>query len=103
MEGESKRKHIAIMKVNGTEFEWEKIVLRSVRPFIMRDLEVDEEAARGSEGARRVESLIKSQIEEMIEEGKLEWCERNGDCDDGDIPKPLIRLRVSQRYSAFRL
>ncbi|KAF8294829.1 DNA repair exonuclease [Clavulina sp. PMI_390] len=105
-EGESIQKYVALLRIQGTQYELEPIPLRTVRPFIVEDLELASEAE--DEGvdltdSQAVMKFIRSKIEELIRRVKERWVERmraaQADDDEEEInyPEgllPLIRLRI---------
>ncbi|KAJ6029711.1 hypothetical protein N7499_000858 [Penicillium canescens] len=104
--GEAVTKHVSILSVTGREFKNEPIRLKTVRPFVMREIVMSEEKeaqklARKENNRTEVTRFLMSIVEELIEEANAEWLEaqgeRNEDDDDEDAPQaplPLIRLRV---------
>jgi double-strand break repair protein MRE11 len=99
--GEAVPKHVAILTVTGKSFQVEKRRLKSVRPFMTRDLVLasdsrfkglDKKRDNRPELTRRLMAVV----EEMIEAANNEWDEiQEGDeLDEGERPLPLIRLRV---------
>lgn len=100
MPGEAVTKKVALLKVTGKEFKVEPIRLKSVRPFIMREIVLAEERAlkniwKKDNNRTQVTRHLEDIVNEMIAEAKQEY--RNAqdeDVADVDIPRPLIRLRV---------
>ncbi|KAF9426240.1 Double-strand break repair protein mre11a [Podila epigama] len=115
-EGESKDKHVAILKICKNKLKVEKVRLRSVRPFIMRDVVLADQQLDPTK-PNKVSSFISKRIRELVQDAKEEWIAKNGTSrkrrmysdggsDDeepvqgedieGEIeaPKPLVRLRV---------
>jgi double-strand break repair protein MRE11 len=104
--GEAVTKQVSILCVTGREFKNEPIRLKTVRPFVMREIVMSEEKeaqklARKENNRTEVTRFLMSIVEELIEEANAEWLEaqgeRNEDDDDEDAPQaplPLIRLRV---------
>jgi double-strand break repair protein MRE11 len=103
MPGEAVPKHVAILKVTGKEFKVEPILLKSVRPFIMKEIVLAEEPAlknlwkKDNNRTEITRHLIKI-VEELIEEAKQQWRDVQVGEITGEEPLPLIRLRVE--YSA---
>lgn len=105
MPGEAVSKHVAILSITGRDFKLEPIRLKSVRPFVMKEmiLSEDKEAkklAREDNRSRLTQYLV-SIVEGLIVQAKQEWSEMQDEVDPDDeieIPLPLIRLRVE--YSA---
>lgn len=103
--GEAVPKQVSILSVTGREFKNEPIRLKSVRPFVMREIVLSEEKgaqklARKENNRTEVTRLLMSIVDELIEEANAEWLEMQGERDDQDEddtpepPLPLVRLRV---------
>ncbi|KAG0040995.1 Double-strand break repair protein mre11a [Podila clonocystis] len=116
-EGESKTKHVAILKICKNKFSIEKIRLTSVRPFIMGDVTLADHDLDPTK-PNKVNSFISKRIRDLVQEAKDDWIAKNGrasrkrrmysegidseqeeaapEANDGeiDVPKPLVRLRV---------
>lgn len=107
--GEAVTKQVAIVSITGREFKCEPIRLKSVRPFVMREIVLSEEKgaqkfARKEGNRTEVTRFLMSIVEELIEEANAEWRETHGaqnqddDEDDDEEPRepplPLVRLRV---------
>ncbi len=87
-----------MIKIQGKEFEFEPIRLRSVRPFIFDDINLMDEQNKGAVLKTKVQvnKFLKSKVKEMIARANQEWAELHQD-EDQDQPEPmlpLIRLRV---------
>lgn len=116
-EGESRTKHVAILKICKNKFSIEKIRLTSVRPFIMSDITLADHGLDPTK-PNKVSSFISKRIRELVQEAKDDWVAKNGrtsrkrrmysegdDSEDEEaasesnngeivVPKPLVRLRV---------
>ncbi|KAL4891509.1 Mre11 DNA-binding presumed domain-containing protein [Aspergillus ambiguus] len=100
--GEAVAKHVAILSVTGREFKCEPIRLKSVRPFVMKEIILSEEKgaqklARKENNRTEVTRFLMTIVEELIEQAKAEWLEMHDDAADDEeqeIPLPLVRLRV---------
>ncbi|KAG0287058.1 Double-strand break repair protein mre11a [Linnemannia gamsii] len=116
-EGESKEKHVALLKICRGKFKLDKIRLASVRPFIMGDLVLADHQIDPT-NQQKVNSLISRKVRELVEEAKADWLDKNkttarkrrkdpedqSDEEDADqdqngyqqteVPKPLVRLKV---------
>lgn len=101
--GEAVQKQVSLLTITGREFKSEPIPLKTVRPFVMKEivLSEDKEAkklARKENNRTEVTRLLMTYVEDLIEQAKAEWIESHQDDMDGDeepeIPLPLIRLRV---------
>ncbi|KAJ6129261.1 hypothetical protein N7512_002041 [Penicillium capsulatum] len=104
--GEAVTKQVAIVSITGRGFKSEPVRLKSVRPFVMREIILSEEKgaqklARKENNRTEVTRFLMTIVEELIEEAKSEWLDMHGDAEDVDadeesreIPLPLVRLRV---------
>lgn len=102
--GEAVSKHVAILSITGKDFECETIPLKSVRPFIMREIVLQEEPgmktlARKDNNRTAITGHLDKIVHEMIAEANESWRDNySGDTDEEqrqeDPPLPLIRLRV---------
>ncbi|KAJ4296639.1 meiotic recombination [Kalmusia sp. IMI 367209] len=110
MPGEAMPKHVAILSIDTSNAEKERkfwcqpIRLKSVRPFIMKDIVlqeqqevIDRQLWRVSDNKNKISSIVIEIIEDLIEEAKREWLELQDDRDEDEeieVPLPLVRLRV---------
>ncbi|KAJ5330321.1 hypothetical protein N7476_000104 [Penicillium atrosanguineum] len=102
--GEAVAKQVSIVSITGREFKSEPIRLKTVRPFVMREIVLSEEKgaqklARKDNNRTEVTRFLMSIVEELIEEANAHSREMHGEPDDGEeesqeIPLPLVRLRV---------
>lgn len=102
--GEAVQKHVAIVEVTGKDFKMQKIPLKSVRPFVTRELVLSQEKRfkgldKKKDNRQEVTRRLMEVVEEMIEQANREWEDIQTD-DEAleDRPLPLIRLKVE--YSA---
>ena len=108
--GEAVAKHVAIVSVTGKDFTVDKIPLRSVRPFVTREIVLGTDRRfRGLESKKENRQEVTRRLMEVVDEMIVEALEgwralREGDDNDDDEdeeqepPLPLIRLKVE--YSA---
>jgi double-strand break repair protein MRE11 len=104
MPGEAVPKHVAILSVTGKEFQTETIRLKTVRPFIMKEIVLAEEKEikqkelwRVTDNRTKITQYLTKLVDNLIEEAKREWLELQDDREEGDdidVPLPLVRLRV---------
>jgi double-strand break repair protein MRE11 len=104
MPGEAVPKHVAILSVTGKEFQTETIRLKSVRPFIMKEIVLAEEKEikkkelwRVNDNRTKITQYLTKVVDELIEEANRQWLELQDDREEGDdleVPLPLVRLRV---------
>jgi double-strand break repair protein MRE11 len=104
MPGEAVPKHVAILSITGKEFQTETIRLKTVRPFIIKEIVLAEEKEikqkelwRVTDNRTKITQYLIKVVEGLIEEAKQQWLELQTDREEGDeldIPLPLVRLRV---------
>lgn len=102
MPGEAVPKHIAILDVVGKEFTCETVRLKSVRPFVMKEIVLQDvkemrEIALHNNNRTKITRYLMEIVGDLIERAKTEWREAQDDNSsiiDSEIPLPLIRLRV---------
>lgn len=81
-EGESKQKHIALLTINGRDYQIEKIPLHTVRPFILKDISLSSFPNLLHMDLKEINSFLVNQIESMLISTNYNHI------------LPLIRLRV---------
>jgi double-strand break repair protein MRE11 len=102
---ETEAKHVTILSITGKEFTHEPIRLKSVRPFVMREIVLQEDrnmrkvGLEGGDNKAAVDRFCMKHVDELIEQANAEWLElqqENDDEIDEELipPLPLIRLRV---------
>ncbi|KAL2069638.1 hypothetical protein VTL71DRAFT_14317 [Oculimacula yallundae] len=98
--GEAVSKHVAILSVTGREFTVEKLRIKSVRPFIHRDLVLAEDSrfkrlAKVKDNRSQLNIQLTKVVEELIEEATEEWLSiQDPDDTPEETPLPLVRLRI---------
>ncbi|KAI9832268.1 MAG: Double-strand break repair protein mus-23 [Sarea resinae] len=100
--GEAAPKHVAILTVTGRDFEVEPIRLRTVRPFVMKEIVLAQEKkfknlAKKENNRTEITRELMQIVDELIEQAKDEWKEAQDrrDLEQGlQAPLPLVRLRV---------
>lgn len=104
-EGESVTKHVCILSIHGRSYTSEPIRLKTVRPFVMREVQLANEAAlksvwKKSSNRTAVTQFLSNLVEDLIKEATTEWIEAQEDesVPEADCPLPLVRLRIE--YSA---
>lgn len=103
--GESVPKHVAIVSVTGRDFKVEPIRLKSVRPFVMKEIILSEDREARAFAKKDNRTLLTTHlvgiVERLIRQAREEWLELQEEAehdDEPEVPLPLIRLRVE--YSA---
>jgi len=102
MPGEAMEKHVAVLDITGKDFKQKNIRLKTVRPFVMKEIVLQDEKgmkALSKKHSNRTEitNHLQSVVEELIETAKSSWLEAQESeepDEDNEIPLPLIRLRV---------
>jgi double-strand break repair protein MRE11 len=105
--GEAVTKHVAILNITGKTFEVEKIPLRTVRPFITREVTLaNDKRFKGLEkkqdNRQDITKRLMVIVEEMIEEANAAWQSIHSGKEmdeDESQPLPLIRLKVDYTAS----
>ncbi|KAL3421537.1 DNA repair protein [Phlyctema vagabunda] len=98
--GEAVAKHVAILNITGKDFKVEKHRIKSVRPFVTRDLVLATDKrfknlAKLKDNRQQVTAELMNVVEELIEEAKTEWLSiQDEEIPAEEIPLPLIRLKV---------
>jgi len=102
--GEAVAKHVAVVSVTGKTFKVKSHRIKSVRPFITRDIVLAEEPrfrrlAKINDNRTSVTTELVKVVNELIEEAGEEWkAIQDPDEPIDEVPLPLVRLRVE--YSA---
>ncbi|KAF4576241.1 meiotic recombination [Pleurotus pulmonarius] len=101
-DGEATQKHVALVQIQGKEFQLTPIPLRSVRPFVIEEvtlLDVAEEEGFDVDDQMAITKYLKRKVNELIVQANAQWEQRNAQAiEEGEeeLPKmlPLIRLKV---------
>ncbi|KAM0156931.1 hypothetical protein ACHAPG_005015 [Botrytis cinerea] len=99
--GEAIPKHVAIASITGREFKVEKIRLKSVRPFITKEvvLATDKRTkhlAKVKDNRTKLTKELMTIVDELIDQARAEWVSLQDGPEEelDDIPLPLVRLKV---------
>lgn len=98
--GEAVAKNVAILNITGKEFRIEKHRIKSVRPFVTKEIALQTDPRfKKIMKVKDNRSLLTNELEkivlELIEQAKNEWLFiQDEEVDEKDIPLPLIRLKV---------
>ncbi|KAI9167819.1 Double-strand break repair protein mus-23 [Paramyrothecium foliicola] len=98
--GEAVQKHVAILSVTGKDFKVDKVPLKSVRPFVTRELVLAQDKRfkgldKKKDNRQEVTRRLMEVVEEMIEEANADWEAIQTDEEAlEERPLPLIRLKV---------
>ncbi|RDB17053.1 Double-strand break repair protein MRE11 [Hypsizygus marmoreus] len=101
-DGEAIEKHVALLQIQGKEFQMTPLPLRTVRPFVIEEVilnEAAEEEGFDVSDQMEITKFLKKKVNALIEQANQLWDERNATAvEDGDeeLPRmlPLIRLKV---------
>ncbi|KAG6919140.1 hypothetical protein DXG01_008947 [Tephrocybe rancida] len=101
-DGEAIEKHVALLQIQGKEFEMTPLPLRTVRPFVIEEVvlsEVAEEEGIDLSDQIEISKFLKAKVNALIEQANQLWDERNAKAvEDGEeeLPRmlPLVRLKV---------
>lgn len=101
MPGEAVAKHVAILSITGKEFKSEPVRLKSVRPFVMREIVLQDDKhmkkiAMKDENRSEITRYLMTIVEDMIKEANQAWYDAQEEEveEDRKPDLPLIRLRV---------
>ncbi|KAF8504193.1 Metallo-dependent phosphatase-like protein [Hysterangium stoloniferum] len=101
-DGESLQKHVALVEVQGKEFQLTPIALRTVRPFVMEEvvlLELESEGKIDITKPMEITKYLKSRVNALIDKANADWDERNTAAvavGEKELSRmlPLVRLKV---------
>lgn len=101
MPGEAVPKHVAIVSVAGKEFKSQAIRLKTIRPFAMKEIVLQDDShmkriAMKDDNRPEITRYLIGIVEDLIVEAQKEWREAQEEdgIDDVEAPLPLVRLRV---------
>ncbi|KAK4180703.1 putative double-strand break repair protein mus-23 [Triangularia setosa] len=101
VDGEAVTKQVAILNITGRRFTVDKIPLKTVRPFVTREVVLaTDKRFKGLEkkqdNRQEVTKRLMIIVEEMILEAHALWESTHGGdvAEDEEAPLPLIRLKV---------
>ncbi|KAG8411923.1 meiotic recombination [Metarhizium acridum] len=103
--GEAVQKHVAILSVTGKDFKVDKIPLKTVRPFVTRELVLAQDKRfkgldKKKDNRQEVTRRLMEVVDEMIEEANADWEAIQTDEEAlEERPLPLIRLKVEYTAS----
>ncbi|KAG7095679.1 meiotic recombination, variant 2 [Marasmius oreades] len=101
-DGESIEKHVALVSIQGKDFQLTPIPLRTVRPFVIEEVvlsELADEEGFDVSDQIAISKSLKSKVNILIEQANQLWDDRNAKAKaDGEeeVPRmlPLVRLKV---------
>jgi len=99
--GEAVPKHVAIVSITGKDFKVQKLPLKTVRPFVTREIVLSKDkrfkgVEKMKENRQELTKRLTEIVDEMIEEANQDWLliQDEGEAEIEDVPLPLIRLKV---------
>jgi double-strand break repair protein MRE11 len=104
--GEAVPKHIAVVSVTGKSFQVEKIRLKSVRPFITKEIVLATDKRfkgldKKKENRQAVKEKLMGIVNEMIEQANSEWLAlQDEEMDEEHVQPPLPLIRLKVEYTA---
>lgn len=106
MPGEAVPKHVAVLSITGKDFKVEPIRLKTVRPFVMKEIVLQDDKefkkkVRSTSDRTRTTQYLEKVVDELIVKAKAEWLQVQDEPEEDEElepPLPLVRLRVE--YSA---
>ncbi|KZP22232.1 DNA repair exonuclease [Athelia psychrophila] len=101
-DGESLEKHVALLTIQNKEFDLMPIPLRTVRPFVLEEVDLMEVADTDGldlKDQMEITKFLKARVNTLIDKANEQWDERNAKAVmDGEEALermlPLIRLKV---------
>ncbi|PHZ17523.1 DNA repair exonuclease [Rhizopus microsporus ATCC 52813] len=105
-QGEAEPKHVGILKIEGSQFNLEKVRLKTIRPFQFTTVQLSRVETLSQSNVKGIQTYLEGVVEDLIERAKIEWEEQinmSGPEPIMDMPIPLIRVRVdySGGYETF--
>eukprot|EP00002_Diphylleia_rotans_P028490 TRINITY_DN5755_c0_g1_i10.p1 TRINITY_DN5755_c0_g1~~TRINITY_DN5755_c0_g1_i10.p1 ORF type:complete len:626 (+),score=125.13 TRINITY_DN5755_c0_g1_i10:80-1957(+) len=86
-EGESKKKHIGLLKIRGLQFHLKAIPLETVRPFLLDEVKLSEVTDHDLTNPERLARYLETRVRSLIEKA-------NASASQQAPNLPIIRLKV---------
>ena len=104
--GEAVPKQVAILSITGHDFKVETHRLKTVRPFVMKEMVLHQEKgmkalAKKENNRSEITRYLEGVVNNLIAAANADWLQAQGEAEEDEereIPLPLVRLRVE--YSA---
>ncbi|KAF8726493.1 hypothetical protein AX14_007836 [Amanita brunnescens Koide BX004] len=101
-EGEAMEKHVALLEIQGKEFQLTPIPLRTTRPFVIGEVALSEAAETDGlniSDTMEITKYLKAKVNDLILQANELWDERNeraAQRREEKLPRmlPLVRLKV---------
>lgn len=101
---ETRTKHVFILSISGTDYSLQKIRLKTVRPFAMKEVKLADvkQLSPGTSFKTEVNEYLINLVNELIAQAREEYLDANKQQLEGlteeelesMLPLPLVRLRV---------
>ena len=103
--GEAVTKQIAILNLTGKDFRIEKIPLKTVRPFVTREIVLSQDRRfkgldKKTDNRQDITKRLMAIVDEMIAEANAQWQAIHADDEDDEEPQPLPLIRLKVEYTA---
>ncbi|KAI9885683.1 MAG: TTAGGG repeat binding factor [Watsoniomyces obsoletus] len=100
--GEAVPKHVAILSITGRDFKVQTHRLKTVRPFVMKEIILAQEKgmkalAKKDNNRSEITRYLEGIVNDLIDQAKTDWLQMQDEADDDEereVPLPLVRLRV---------
>ena len=101
-DGEAIEKHVALLQIQGKDFELTPLPLKTVRPFVIDEVvlqDAAEDEGLNLNDQMEITKYLKGKVNALIDQANAQWEERNEKAiEAGEDPLepmlPLIRLKV---------
>lgn len=100
-QSETVEKQVGLLSIHGRTYKMEPLTLKTVRPFVMDDIDLSEEADEGNVDLKKRESiqkLLREKVNELIDRANAQWQEAQDLLPEEERlekrPLPLVRLKV---------
>ncbi|KAI9677350.1 MAG: meiotic recombination [Bathelium mastoideum] len=99
MPGEAVSKHVTILSITGKDFESQPIRLKRVRPFVMKEIVLQDEPrmkaiAKKENNRTEITRYLVEVVEELIAQANASWDAVQEEGAGGERLEPLVRIRV---------
>ncbi|GJQ08358.1 hypothetical protein GpartN1_g149.t1 [Galdieria partita] len=99
IEGEAVPKHVAILEIFRQQFKWTPIRLKTVRPFVMKHIRLEEEKSLENANKDQIEDFLVKYVDKLLTNTEADFYYTLKDLEDDMIidprlKQPLVRLRV---------
>ena len=93
------KRHIGVLSLKGLDWDMKKILLKTVRPFVIDDIELKNISHLEPGDSSSLMLFLHQEVERLITKAVDEWKVENPGIPEEDCPKPLVRLKVGFLYN----